>query len=165
MCYRIFQPLRPLAPHLNWKSFGSSEAEVLWMRRFSWEKKSIYVLNWVLCPSPPPTSVRFHWQQSFSGSVTASTPCECVSHTPAVPSTQSHHLCVTSVSIDRQPLCWFQIRHGLTLISQALGLYSPCFCLVLPFPLSLCGAWSTIDGEVPSFLIFTTSSRFVFVDW
>ena len=75
--------------------------------------------------------------------------------------TQSHHLCVRSVSPDRHSLCWFQIHQGLPPVSQAFGLYSPCLCLVLSFPLLSPRAWPTIDGEVASFLIFSTLTRFM----
>ena len=95
------------------------------------------------------------------GSVTVSTPRESALYTVAVPRTQSHHLCVRSVSPDRHSLCWFQIHQGLPPVSQAFGLYSPCLCLVLSFPLLSPRAWPTIDGEVASFLIFSTLTRFM----
>lgn len=60
MFYSIFQPLRPLVPHLSLKSFGPSEFEVLWITRFSWKKENILILNWALYHSPPPTSVHFY---------------------------------------------------------------------------------------------------------
>lgn len=125
-----------------------------------------------LCHSSPPNICPFPFffflhlsifigSAKSLGSVTVSTPCESVSYTVAVPRTQSHYLRVHSVSPDRHSLCWFQIRHGLPPVSQAFGLYSRCFCLVLSFPLSSPRAWPTIDGEVASFLIFSTLTRFM----
>lgn len=67
------------------------------------------------------------------GSVTVSTPCESVLYTVAVPRTQSHYLCVHSVSPDRHSLCWFQIHQGLPPVSQAFIL--PAFVWSAP---SLC---------------------------
>ena len=138
----------------------------VWLRFYEWldslgkRRISAFIIEQGFTPHPQHLCI-FIGSAKFFGSVAVSAPCECVSHTSAVACTQTHHLCVTSASIDRQPLCWFQICHRLTLSSQALGLYSPCFCLGLSLPLSLYRAQPTIDGEALSFLIFTASSRFL----
>lgn len=148
----FFQPLRPLAPHLNLQSFELNEVEILWMASFSWGgKKGFRILNWALSP-PAPDICPF----SF-GSVAVLVVCGCVSPMLAVPSTQSHHPCVTPGSISRLFLCWFQIRHWLAGISQTWGLYSLSFCLVLSFPLSFCRARPSVDSEAASFLVVTSS--------
>lgn len=110
----------------------------------------------IVIPRPRHLSIFLGLAESF-GSVTVLVVCGCVSPTLAVPSTQSHHPCVTPGSISRLPLCWFQIRHWLAGISQAWGLYSLSFCLVLSFPLSFCRARPSVNSEAASFLVVTSS--------
>lgn len=110
----------------------------------------------IVTSRPRHLSIFLGLAESF-GSVAALVVCGCVSPTLAVPSTQSHHPCVTPGFISRLLLCWIQIRHWLAGISQAWGLYSLSFCLVLSFPLSFCSARPSIDSEAASFLVVTSS--------
>lgn len=121
-------------------------------------KKSISAFWIEHCHFPPTTSVHFPWLGTvFWVCHCVSCVWMCVPHILAVPSTQSHYSCVTPGSISRLPLCWFQIRHWLAGISQAWGLYSLSFCLVLSFPLSFWRARPSIDSKAASFLVFTSS--------
>lgn len=145
--------MRPVAPHLNLKSFCPSGVQVLWTTRFPWKMETIwFLIQHCVTPHTQHLSILIG-SRKISTCVTTSTPCECVSHTWAVPSPPSHQRCVISVPNYRQLLCWYQVRPGFTLISQALGLYSACFCLVLPCPLSFCRAGSTIHEEPPPFFL------------
>lgn len=104
------------------------------------------------CHFPPPTSVHFPWLgREFWV-------CCCVSCVwMCVPHVNSAQHSVTPGFISRLLLCWIQIRHWLAGISQAWGLYSLSFCLVLSFPLSFCRARPSMDSEAASFLVVTSS--------
>ena len=106
-----------------------------------------------------PTSVHFHWlSKDFGVCHRLHSLWKCLIHSSSAQDSVTLPLCPFSVPWQAFPLL---ISDSPGAPSSFSGLYSPCLCLVRSFPLSSPRAWPAIDGEVVSFLIFSTQTRFM----
>lgn len=108
-----------------------------------------------------PTSVHFHgFSKGFWVCHCLDSLWMCLPHFSSAQYLVTPFWCHFSVHLQTAPLLISNTPWARSDFS-GLGLYSPCFCLGLTFPLYFCRVWATIDGEVASFLIFTISTSSV----